>query len=118
MYEQVHQQIRTQILSRALKPDDPLPAIRTIARQLQISVITVRRAWELLEADGLISTAVGRGSFVAKLTDQDIDDLRRALARDAVSADVARYKSWGLTADEVSALVREQYRHDERPESP
>lgn len=63
-YEQIKMQIKEQILSGALSPDDPLPSMRQLARDLRVSVITTTRAYGDLEAEGLIYTVQGRGSFV------------------------------------------------------
>lgn len=66
IYDQIYQQIKAQIISGELKEDNPLPSIRSLAKELHISVITTKRAYEELEKDGFIYTAPGRGSFVAK----------------------------------------------------
>ena len=65
IYAQITRQIKQQILSGALRPGDALPSIRLLAKELRISVITTKRAYEDLERDGFILTQQGRGSFVA-----------------------------------------------------
>ena len=65
IYAQITRQIKQQILSGALHPGDALPSIRLLARELRISVITTKRAYEDLERDGFIETVAGKGSFVA-----------------------------------------------------
>ena len=65
IYAQIARQIKQQILSGQLRAGEPLPSIRLLAKELRISVITTRRAYEELEADGFIVTQAGRGSFVA-----------------------------------------------------
>jgi len=65
IYAQITRQIKQQILSGALRPGDALPSIRLLARELRISVITTKRAYEDLERDGFIETVAGKGSFVA-----------------------------------------------------
>ena len=66
IYTQIHAQIRDQIISGALQPEEPLPSIRTLARDLRISVITTKRAYDELEKEGLIYTVAGKGCFVAE----------------------------------------------------
>lgn len=66
IYEQILTQIRDQIISGDLKEEEPLPSIRSLAKDLRISVITTKRAYEELERDGFIYTLPGKGSFVAK----------------------------------------------------
>lgn len=65
IYEQITIQIKSQIASGALAPGDALPSIRLLAKELRISVITTKRAYEDLERDGFIETVAGKGSFVA-----------------------------------------------------
>ena len=65
IYAQIARQIKQQILSGQLRAGEPLPSIRLLAKELRISVITTKRAYEELEADGFIVTQAGRGSFVA-----------------------------------------------------
>ncbi len=66
IYTQIHAQIRDQIISGTLQPEEPLPSIRTLARDLRISVITTKRAYDELEKEGLIYTVAGKGCFVAE----------------------------------------------------
>ena len=68
IYEQITVQIKSQILSGALTAGDALPSMRTLAKELRISVITTKRAYEDLERDGFIETVAGKGSFVASKT--------------------------------------------------
>ena len=65
IYEQITAQIRSQILKAVLAPDEALPSIRSLAKDLGISVITTKRAYDELEAAGLLYTVPGKGSFVA-----------------------------------------------------
>ena len=65
IYEQIYTQLKNQILSGELPEDTALPSIRALAKDLRISVITTKRAYEELERDGLIYTLAGKGSFVA-----------------------------------------------------
>ena len=66
IYEQICRQIKGAIAAGKLQPGEPLPSIRSLARDLRISVITTKRAYEELERDGFIQTVAGKGSFVAQ----------------------------------------------------
>lgn len=66
IYEQIYQQIKSNIMNGILKEGDALPSMRTLAAQLRISVITTKRAYEELERDGFIESFTGKGSFVKK----------------------------------------------------
>ncbi len=65
IYEQITAQIKAMVISGELQTGDPIPSMRSLAKSLHISVITVQRAYEDLQRDGFIETTVGRGSFVS-----------------------------------------------------
>ena len=67
IYRQIAEQIKAQILSGALQPDTALPSIRNLAKDLRISVITTKRAYDELEQEGFVYTIAGKGCFVAPL---------------------------------------------------
>ena len=66
IYDQIYAQIKNLIISGTLKEGEALPSIRGLAKDLRISVITTKRAYEELEREGFIYTVTGKGSFVAK----------------------------------------------------
>lgn len=109
IYQQLFEQISAQIVKGQLPPDTPLPPIRTVARELRISVIPVKKAWEDLERSGFIYTMVGRGCFVAPHQASELDTKRDALAVDKLKKDIAFYKGLGLSLDEMLALIRKHY---------
>ena len=61
LYEQIVSQIKTQIMSGELKAGEALPSIRSLAKSLQISVLTVQKAYDILQEDGFIETTAGKG---------------------------------------------------------
>ena len=65
IYDQIFSQIKAQIISGALAPDELLPSIRALARDLRVSFITTKRAYDELEREGCLYTVPGKGSFVA-----------------------------------------------------
>lgn len=65
IYEQIYSQIKAQIIGGSLKEDDSLPSIRNLAKDLRISVITTKRAYDELEREGFIYTVAAKGCFVA-----------------------------------------------------
>lgn len=80
IYEQISIQIKDKIIKGELKPGDALPSMRYLAKELRISVITTKRAYEELERDGFIVTMTGKGSFVAdKNTDFIKEEYRRQI---------------------------------------
>lgn len=86
LYLQIKDQIKQLILSGRLKEGDPLPSMRVLAKDLQVSLITTKRAYDELEKEGLIVSTVGRGSFVAgqhahALTEWQLRALEEQLAQ-------------------------------------
>ena len=65
IYDQIYSQIKAQIISGELKEDEPLPSIRNLAKDLRISVVTTKRAYDELEREGFIYTIAAKGCFVA-----------------------------------------------------
>lgn len=65
IYEQIYSQLKAQIISGSLPQDSPLPSIRSLAKDLRISVITTKRAYDELEKEGFLYTIAGKGCFVA-----------------------------------------------------
>ena len=65
LYEQIATQIKTQIMSGVLKAGEALPSIRALAKSLHISVLTVQKAYDLLQTDGFIETTAGKGCYVS-----------------------------------------------------
>lgn len=67
LYEQIEEQIKSQIMTGELKEGDALPSMRVLAKELKISIITTKRAYEDLERDGFIESVTGKGSFVKRV---------------------------------------------------
>ncbi len=109
IYKQVFDGIAAQILCGSLPGGTCLPPIRTIAAQLGISVITIKRAWEELERSGLITTNVGRGCFVAQLTEQKRNEMRMEIAQAEVKKLMPLFRSLGLTAEDVMLIIKNEY---------
>ncbi len=107
LYRQIYDSVAGDILRGEIRPGEILPPIRTVALELQISVISVKRAWEELERDGFITTAVGRGSFAATLTEEALREKRRALLLQRLSPAVAVTRALGASDEEVLGAVSE-----------
>ena len=106
IYEQINTQIKQQILSGQLRPGEPLPSIRALAKDLRISVITTKRAYDELEADGLLVTVAGKGSFVAE---QNLELVRESHLKELEehlqhAVDLAR--SCQVTEPELEEMLR------------
>jgi GntR family transcriptional regulator len=109
IYQQIVDQVSAQIIKGELPSEFCLPPIRTVARELRISVITVKRAWEELEHAGLIYTMAGKGCFVASLPPQALDDKRNSLANEKLSRELEYYKTLGLSLEEIMGMIKRNY---------
>lgn len=106
IYDQISGQIKAQILSGALSPGDALPSIRGLAKDLKISVITTKRAYDELEAQGLINTVAGKGCFVAE---KNLDIIREQQLRDLeahLTSAVELARTCGVSREELHEMLR------------
>lgn len=109
IYQQIYEQISSQIMKGGLERDYCLPPIRTVAKELRISVITVKKAWEELERGGFIYTMAGKGCFVAPLETRELSSKRDEIVKEKLKKDIEYYKSLGLSLDEVIDIIRRHY---------
>lgn len=109
IYQQIFEQISAQIIKGLLPSDTCLPPIRTMARELRISVITVKRAWEELEHAGLIYTMAGKGCFVSPLQPDVLNARRSQLAGEKLAKDIEYYKTLGISLEEIIAMLKKEY---------
>lgn len=106
IYEQIATQIKDQIVAGTLDPGQPLPSIRALAKDLRISVITTKRAYDELEADGFLCTVAGKGCFVAEQNTELIREsrLREIEGHLQCAADLAG--SCHVTDEELQKMLR------------
>ncbi|HIT65907.1 MAG TPA: GntR family transcriptional regulator [Candidatus Merdisoma merdipullorum] len=106
IYEQITSQIKGMIMNGTLKPGDPLPSMRLLAKELRISVITTKRAYEELERDGFITTVVGKGSFVKEADQEFVREERLKAVEGHLQAAVDAARQCGMEEQEVVELVK------------
>ena len=106
IYEQIYSQIRAQIIAGILQPGDALPSIRALAKDLRISVITTKRAYDELEADGFLYTVAGKGCFVAEKNLDLVREHQLKELEDHLSAAAELAKSCGLSREELTEMLR------------
>ncbi|HLR67693.1 MAG TPA: GntR family transcriptional regulator [Virgibacillus sp.] len=109
IYEQITNQIKSSILSGDLQEGASLPSIRQLAKDLQISVITTKRAYEELEKAGFIYSIVGKGSFVAEQNLEVIREKKLKVIEEQLSAVITNSREIGLSFDELQQLLRILY---------
>ena len=101
IYQQLFESVRSGILTGKFPANFCLPPIRSISRELGISVITVKKAWEELEHAGLIYSVTGRGCFVASLHPEAMEKKKRELVQARMQEDFAYYRSFGLSKEDI-----------------
>ena len=104
IYEQVVNQIKAQIISGELKDGDILPSVRNMAAELRISSLTVKKAYDFLEEEGLVTTVHGKGTFVNAADSQMAAEARRKAIEDDLSLVVSKAFSAGLNKEELKEI--------------
>lgn len=110
IYEQITMQIKNLIISGELRPGEPLPSMRYLAKELRISVITTKRAYEDLERDGFITTVVGKGSFVAEANIEFIREEQLRVIEEYIQKAVEVAKMNNIKLDELADIMELVYR--------
>ncbi|MFS8513303.1 MAG: GntR family transcriptional regulator [Planifilum fulgidum] len=105
IYEQIQRQIKESILRGELKEGDPLPSIRQLARDLRISVITTKRAYDELEKEGLITSVVGKGSFVAGQNRAFLRESRLKWIEERLAEIVSESKALDISLEELKEML-------------
>jgi len=112
IYEQITAQIKNQIINGALQEGYSLPSMRLLAKELRISVITTKRAYEDLERDGFIETIIGKGSFVAGKNIKFIKEHQLRITEEHIQNAVSIAKSSGISFDELLEILTVLYKED------
>jgi GntR family transcriptional regulator len=113
IYEQIVRQIRSQILSGDLSEGDLLPSIRKLARDLQISVITTKRAYEELEREGFINTVGGKGTFVAAENPEFLREKRMKVVEEKLAEAVEQARLLGVRPEQLAEMLHLLYAEEE-----
>ena len=109
LYEQIETQIKNQILNGNIKSGDPLPSIRSLAKEIKVSIITTKRAYEELEKKGFIETVVGKGTFVSGANSERLKEAAMAEMESRLEEVIISAKSLGLTLDECIEIFKSLY---------
>ena len=107
IYQQIYDQISSQIMNGDLKADQLLPSMRTAAKELRVSIITIKKTWELLEKEGLIYTVQGKGSYVMGHTQVDLDEKKLDMIKDVLKGAIDSVKSYQISKEKIIEIVNE-----------
>lgn len=109
IYEQITSQIKAMILSGTLREGEALPSMRLLAKELRISVITTKRAYEDLERDGFIETVTGRGSFVAGKNLEFVREEHLRMIEEKLQGAVDLAKTADISLPEMTEMLKLLY---------
>jgi GntR family transcriptional regulator len=114
LYDQIVRQIRAQIISGDLGESSPLPSIRKLAHDLQISVITTKRAYEELEKEGLIDTVGGKGTFVAAQNPGFLREKRLKVVEEKLAEAVSEARLLGIDLEALGEMLGLLWEQDQQ----
>ena len=106
IYEQIARQIKNAIMSGELHEGEALPSMRLLAKELRISLITTKRAYEELERDGFITTVVGKGSFVKEADQEFVREERLRAVEGHLQAAVDAARQCGMDETELVDILK------------
>lgn len=106
IYEQLMEQIKSEIIYSRLKENEALPSVRTLAGELRISALTVKKAYDGLEAAGFVTTIHGKGTYVTVADRQLAMEARRKTVEDEFQKIIDRAEAMGLDREEILEIVQ------------
>ena len=105
IYEQIMEQIKAQIISGELKENDILPSVRTMAKELKISALTVKKAYDNLEAEGMTVTVHGKGTYVALTNHAFAAEARRKAVEEDFAKALDKARAVGMSSEEIREII-------------
>ena len=113
IYEQIADQVKEQIMAGALAAGDALPSMRLLAKELRISVITTKRAYEELERDGFLENVPGKGCFVAPQNRELLREAQLRRVEEHLTRAVEEARKGGLSLAELQEILNILYSGDD-----
>ena len=104
IYEQIADRIKAMVMEGKLKAGEMLPSVRTMAKELKISALTVKKAYDFLEEEGFVVTVHGKGSFIAEHNQTLMMEERRKETEAALEQVIRRSRQGGLSDEEIREL--------------
>ena len=106
IYEQIEEQIKNQIMSGSLSAGDALPSLRFLAKELKISIITTKRAYEDLERDGFITNVQGKGCFVKGVNKELVKETMLFSIQELFESAAEKAATGGISLDELTETLK------------
>lgn len=104
LYEQITEQIKGAVMQGRMGEGEILPSVRTLAKELRVSALTVKKAYDILEQEGFIITVHGKGSFVACASQDLLLEEKKKEVEADLDAAIRKGRSCGMTDEELKAL--------------
>ena len=105
IYEQIVEQIKRQIVQQELTEGTPLPSVRALAKDLKISALTVKKAYDFLEEEGLIATVHGKGSFIRGANPDLMEEESRREVEACMEQAVAKGRNCGMSDEQLREVL-------------
>lgn len=112
LYEQIVSQIKAQIMNGELEAGEALPSIRSLAKSLQISVLTVQKAYDILQEDGFIETTAGKGCYVSVQNQDFYLEEQQKKIEDCFNDAIEIARTSGIPLDKLIGLLTLLYEED------
>lgn len=109
LYEQIQSQIKSQILAGDIKPGEMLPSIRNLAKEIKVSIITTKRAYEELEKEGFLETVQGKGTFISNKNKERMKEIAMYDIENKLEDTIRQMKSIGISFDESLEIFKSIY---------
>lgn len=109
IYEQIEEQIKSQIMTGELREGEALPSMRVLAKELKISIITTKRAYEDLERDGFIESVTGKGSFVKGINSEMVKENMMFAIQELLEAAVGKAHLGKISKEELLEMLNLLY---------
>lgn len=113
LYEQIATQIKTAIMSGELKAGEPIPSVRTLAKSLHISILTVQKAYSTLQEDGFIETTAGKGCYVSAQNQDFYLEEQQKKIEERFSEAIEIARASGISFDKLIELLTILYEEDD-----
>ena len=113
IYEQISDQVKEQVMTGTLAAGDALPSMRLLAKELRISVITTKRAYEELERDGFLENVPGKGCFVAPQNRELLREAQLRKVEEKLSQAVDEARKGGFPLEELQEMLNLLYQGDD-----
>ena len=114
IYEQIKEQIIEQIMNDELKEDEMLPSIRSLSKDIKISLMTIKKAYDQLESDGYIVSIAGKGTFVASRNSNLVKEHAQKEIEDNIQKAIELAVKHDISKDEIIDLVNMLYEGDNK----